>query len=430
MPDIQPTKIAYVMRSYPVLYQATVFNEIRVLQQKGYQIEVFSLLEVNPDELRRDSINDLPKATYCWQNRKPMFEVLQANLALLATAGPARYWAAYEFAKEAAVLTNLKSFMRFAAWAYDLKQKGVTHLHAHWATEAATVAMIFSWLTSLPFSFTAHAYDIFFQPQFLQRKLAEASFAVTVSAYNKQFMLDNYGAEFERKIQVIYPLIDIKQFVPRSAPPGGELLSIVSIGRLTEYKGFIYLVEACRVLQQRGVKFLCQIVGEGEDRTDLEATIARYNLQDSVKLLGSIPHKEVPPLLEQATLFALPCIIARNGDRDGMPLVLIEAMARQVPVVSSDVIGLRELVRPEVGLLVPPADPEALAEAMIRLAQSGPERQQAMGQAGRQIVERELDAVLGATRLAALFQEVGNDRRRISARRNAPEASQTPSSIV
>jgi hypothetical protein len=99
------------MRSYPVLYQATVFNEIRVLQQKGYEIEVFSLLEVNPDELRRDSISDLPKAIYCWQDRLSQSQVLRANLAILTSIGLVKYRAAYAFAKEAALLTNLKSFI-------------------------------------------------------------------------------------------------------------------------------------------------------------------------------------------------------------------------------------------------------------------------------------------------------------------------------
>jgi glycosyltransferase involved in cell wall biosynthesis len=407
MPNKNIPKVAYIMRSYPVLYQATVFNEIRFLSRDEYDITVFSLLPVDPAELRRDGISDLPKAIYCWQDRLPAAGVVQANLALLAAIGPKRYWAAYQFAIEARILTNLRSFMRFAAWAYELKRRGITHLHAHWATEATTVAMIFSWLTDLPFSFTAHAYDIFYQPQFLARKLSEVSFAVTVSAYNKQYMVDTYGPALERKIHVIYPLIDLSQFEPRAAAPGNGLLSIVSIGRLTEYKGFINLVETCRVLRERRIDFLCQIVGEGEDRPMLEEAIACHGLQDSVKLLGSLPYQAVPQLLEQATVFALPCVIARNQDRDGMPIVLIEAMARCVPIVSSDVIGLPELVRPQVGILVPPCEPVEMAEAFLRIKQEGSAGQETMGQAGRQIVENELDAAIGAARLDALFRGVG-----------------------
>lgn len=401
-----PVTIGYILRSYPVLYTATVFNEIRQLQRKGHTVKVFSLLEVDPRELRRDSIADLPKAIYCWQDRLPAAEVLKANLAIISTIGLAKYRAAYALAKDALLLTNLKSFMRFAAWAYHFKQAGVTHFHGHWATEATTVAMLFAWLTDQPFSFTAHAYDIFFQPQYLAQKLTEASFAVTVSAYNKQFMVEKYGGQFESKLNVIYPLIDLDQFQARPAPPPAGTLNIISVGRLTEYKGLPYLVEACRILKERGVEFLCQIVGgEAEDKPILEDQIEKYGLHDSVKLLGALPHQQIPPLLEKATLFALPCIIAENGDRDGMPLVLIEAMAREVPVVSSEIIGLPELVRPEVGLLVQPKDAEALADAFIKMVDAGPAAQQAMGRAGRRIVEQELDAVIGATQLEKLFLE-------------------------
>jgi colanic acid/amylovoran biosynthesis glycosyltransferase len=396
-------RVAYIMRTYPVLYHATVFNEIRMLQQMEYQVDVFSLLEVAPYERRQDGIDDMPPAIYCWQDRQDYGSVLRANASLFSGVGLARYRAAYEMAREAGLLGDLKSFMRFAAWAYELKRRGATHLHAHWATEAATVAMIFSWLCGLPFSFTAHAYDIFLKPQYLDRKLAACKFAVTVSAYNRQYMLDRYGSDHAYKIHTIYPLIDLSQFEPRGDPPAGPL-SILSIGRLTEYKGLIYLVEACHLLKERGIPFLCQLVGEGEDRPMLEAAIARHGLQDHVRLLGSIPYESVPALLQQATVFALPCVIAQNGDRDGMPIVLIEAMARGVPVVSSDVIGLHELVRDGAGLLVPPRDPEALAGALIEIARAGVDGQRAMGLAGRQIVERELDAVLGAAKLAALFE--------------------------
>jgi colanic acid/amylovoran biosynthesis glycosyltransferase len=400
-----PRHVAYIMRSYPVLYHATVFNELRVLQQRGYQFEVFSLLDVAAGEMRQDSIGDLPRATYCWRDRLGYANVLRRNASLFASAGPGMYRSAYQFAKEAKLLGDVKSFMRFAAWAQELKRRGVAHLHAHWATEAATVALIFSRLTGLPFSFTAHAYDIFLQPQYLGLKLSEARFAVTVSAYNRQYLMDAYGSEFGPKIHVIYPLIDVERFAMRERPPDGPL-SIVSVGRLTEYKGLIYLVEACCRLKERGIEFRCQIVGEGEDRSELEAAITRCGLEDQVKLLGSVPYKQVPSLLEQATVFALPCVIARNGDRDGMPLVLIEAMARGVPVVSSDVIGLSELVREDVGFLVPPRDPQALADALVQVAWAGDRGQQAMGQAGRRIVERELDARVGAAKLAALFESV------------------------
>lgn len=397
--------VGYVMKAYPVLYHATVFNEIRALQRRGYAIDVFSLLEAPAGETRRDGIADLPKATYCWGSRLSRATVLRANASLLTDPGPTCYFAAYRMAREAALLGNLRSFMRLAAHARTLHSRGVRHWHAHWATEAASAARILALLTKLPFSFTAHAYDIFLQPQRLGEKLEAAEFAVTVSAYNRQFMADRYGAHLASKIHVIYPLIDPAEFTLRPQAPATGALSILSVGRLTEYKGLLDLVDACRILRDGGVRFTCRIVGEGEDRAVLHAAIEHAGLDDSVQLLGSLPNSEVARLLESATVFALPCVIARNGDRDGMPIVLIEAMARGVPVVATDVIGLPELVRDDVGILVPPHDPAALAAALRRIADAGPGGQEVMGRAGRRLVERELDAGIGAARLAALFEQ-------------------------
>lgn len=397
--------VGYVMKAYPILFHATVFNEIRALQRRGYEIDVFSILEPPSAETRRDGIADLPRATYCWSSRLPRATVLRANASLLTDVGPAHYLAAYRMAREVALLGNLRSFMRLAAHARVLQTRGVRHWHAHWATEAASTAMILARLTKLPFSFTAHAYDIFLQPQRLGEKLAAAEFAVTVSAYNKRFMADAYGARLATKIHVIYPLIDTAQFALRPQPPGGGPLSILSVGRLTEYKGLDDLVEACRLLRDAGVSFACRIVGEGEERAALHAAIERNGLAESVRLLGSLPNEDVSRLLESAHVFTLPCVIARNGDRDGMPIVLIEAMARGVPVVATNVIGLPELVRDGVGVLVPPHDPAALAAALRRIADAGPSGQEAMGRAGRRRVERELNADVGAAKLAALFEQ-------------------------
>ncbi len=406
------TSIGYVMRDFPVLYHATVLNEIRVLRSLGHNVRVFSILEPHPSEHRGMRPEDLPPTRYAWKVRAPFAQVMQSNAAILARVGPGAYRRAYEMAQRGAILLGLKSFMRLAHWAEEMRRQGVEHLHAHWATEATTVALIFSWLTRLPFSFTAHAYDIYLRPQFFDLKLREASFAVTVSQYNRRYIAEHFGPDHINKIHVIYPLIDLSRFPPRSAPPHGPL-TIVTVGRLTEYKGLRYLVKACRILKDRGVDVDCQIVGQGEDEQPLREAIARLGLESHVRLLGTLPHEAIPPLLETATLFALPCVIADNGDRDGMPLVLIEAMARGLPVVSSEIIGLPELVRDGAGLLVPPRDPVALADAIQRLAHMSPEARDEMGRAGRRIVE-DFDAAKGTARLIELIHGVersGRDRR-------------------
>ncbi|MDY7080491.1 MAG: glycosyltransferase family 4 protein [Chloroflexota bacterium] len=303
-------------------------------------------------------------------------------------------------------MANFKAFMRFAYWAYELKRHGVTHLHAHWATEATTAAMIFSWLSGLPFSFTSHAYDIFVSPEYLDRKLAEAQFAITVSEYNKRYLMDQYGSGHESKIHIIRPVIDIRRFTPR--PPRSEYqsrLSILSVGRLVEKKGYLFLIEACRILRQRGIDFVCRIAGEGQDRPLLEDAIKRHGLEMSIDLPGDLPHEAIQPLLEQVTVFVLPCVIARDGDRDAMPQVLAEAMAREVPVISTTVVGLGELVRDGAGLLVPPRDAQALADAIERIGSADEETREVMGKAGRRIVELEFDPQKAVMKLLTLINE-------------------------
>jgi glycosyltransferase involved in cell wall biosynthesis len=402
------TSIGYVMRAFPVLYHATVLNEIHVLREMGIPVRVFSLLEPHPSEHRGLRPDQLPPVTYCWNasQRAERASVIMSSLSILSRVGPGAYRRAFEFARRGALLTNLKAFMRLAHWAELMRRQGVTHFHAHWATEAATVAVIFSWLTRIPFSFTAHAYDIYLSPQFFDLKLREAAFAVTVSKYNRQYIAEHFGPDQIGKIHVIYPLVDLAQFPlrPRDATGLAQRPVIVTIGRLTEYKGLIYLVEACRILKERGLKFECQIVGQGEDQPLLEEAVARLGLQGEVKLLGPLPHEAIPPLLETATVFALPCVIAHNGDRDGMPQVLLEAMARGVPVVSSAVIGLPEMIRDGSGILVPPRDPAALADAIQQIAQMSPEAREAMGHIGRGFIVEDCDSVKSTERLLGLIR--------------------------
>lgn len=404
---IQPsTSIGYVMRAFPVLTHTAVLNEIRALRSLGYSVRVLSIVEPEASERRGDPADQLPPVTYCWERRAPRRSVIEANLSIIAHVGLGAYLRAFALAKRGGLLGNLAAFTRLAHRAYEMKGEGVGHFHAHWATEGTTAALIFSWLTRLPFSFTAHAYDIYRWPQFFELKLKEASFVVTVSEYNRQYIVQRFGPNQAGKVHVIYPPIDLSMF-PLRAPQNGESLRILSVGRLTRKKGLIHLVEACRILRERGFSFACQIVGQGEERSVLEEAIRRYRLEPYVELSGALPHDTVISLLGRATVFVLPCTIANDGDRDGMPLVLIEAMARGVPVVSSDVIGLSELVRDGAGCLVPSGDSLALADSIQRIALLSPEARNAMGLAGRRIVE-DFDAVKGALRLAGLIQAVGN----------------------
>jgi colanic acid/amylovoran biosynthesis glycosyltransferase len=401
------THPAYILSVFPALYQPLVLNEVLAWRALGHPISVFSLRQPDPGQVQHQAAGSItPSVMYCWQSRQSRLSVLRANLALISRAGATTYRASWELARDSQLIRNLQAFMRFAYWPYELKRRGVTHLHAHWATEATTVAMIFSWLSGLPFSFTAHAYDIFVDPQYLDRKLEEARFAITVSEYNKQYLMDKYGSDYEGKIHIIRPVVDIRQFTPRPrCHEQRHQLNILSVGRLVEKKGYVYLIEACRILRQRGIDLVCRIAGEGADRPLLEDAVRRYGLETCVHFPGNLPHEAIQQLLEQATVFVLPCVIAQDGDRDATPQVLAEAMAREVPVISTTIVGLGELIRDGAGLLVPPRDAQALADAIERVWSIDEKTREAMGKAGRRIVELEFDPQKAVMKLLTLMNK-------------------------
>jgi len=176
---------------------------------------------------------------------------------------------------------------------------------------------------------------------------------------------------------------------------------ILSVGRLSEKKGLVYLVRACRILKDQGYDFTCHIVGEGPQRSELHDLIGQLSLEDTVILRGTLPHEEVIENYRQATLFVLPCIKSKDGDMDGIPNVLAEAMAMQLPVVSTDISGIPELVDNQVnGLLVPSGDGDALATAMARLLDD-PALREKLAQNGRQSIGDTFDVNRNVRKFAA-----------------------------
>jgi glycosyltransferase involved in cell wall biosynthesis len=179
----------------------------------------------------------------------------------------------------------------------------------------------------------------------------------------------------------------------------------MSVGRLVEKKGHHYLVEACHLLQKEGVDFECRILGDGPLKSELEAMITRYNLAQHVHLLGGQPQQEVLAQLSQSDVFVLACVVAKNGDRDGMPVSLAEAMAMEIPVISTDLVGIGEMIKPGAGYLVPPEDPVALAEAIKTMNMIGGSKRIEMGKYGRTIIAEEFELFKGIHHLADLFLE-------------------------
>ena len=307
---------------------------------------------------------------------------------------------------------QFKTLMHFGEGvytAYVVRDTRFEHIHAHFIDRAALVALCVSRLIKIPYSVTAHANDIYKAPLLVPVKLANARFVVTVSEFNKEYLVNKFEHVDRRKVMVLHPWVDLDEFPLVRSHSANDRFIIVSVGRLVPKKGHIILIEACAQLRQQGMGFECRIIGDGPQRAELEQRIAALDLQDHVTLIGSIPKEGVLAQLQAADVFALPATIAPDGDRDGMPVALAEAMAVGLPVISTDIVGIRELVRVGAGFLVPSDDAKALAEALQRVHTMPPAERRAMGVRARDVVAREFELESGVRQLAVLFHSSADD---------------------
>jgi glycosyltransferase involved in cell wall biosynthesis len=239
------------------------------------------------------------------------------------------------------------------------------------------------------------------RPDDLRRKLRDASGVVTISDYHLDYLRETYGPLADHVIRV-YNGLDLEEFPytePRHRPP-----VILAVGRLVEKKGFADLIDGCSLLALRGRRFTCRIVGAGALTKDLQARIDGLRLSGRVELVGPRPQAEVIREMQDAAVLAMPCIVGEDGDRDGLPNVIQEALALGTPVISTDVTGIPEVVRDgETGLQVPQKDPAALADALESLLVD-PDLRVRLARGGRRLIEAEFDIRRNIARRRALFR--------------------------
>jgi glycosyltransferase involved in cell wall biosynthesis len=276
-------------------------------------------------------------------------------------------------------------------FANHFKRREVDHVHVHFANRAAHTAMFLKEISGIPFSVTAHGQDFMKDlgnDDLLREICAAAEFVAAETDYSRDLLRQRCPGSAS-KIHRVYNGIDLERFpAPHYEILGDRAPRIISIGRLVAFKGFEYLIDACCDLVRRGLKFSCEIIGDGPLRGDLEARIRKLNLSDRVHLLGSLSQGAVLEKLRTADIFALASMIDAQGASDVFPTVIIEAMAAARPVVSTRLAGIPEaVVGGETGLLVPPEDTMALAEALSRLIGDVELRLQC-GRAGRARIEQ------------------------------------------
>ena len=399
-------KVAYIMSRFPKLTETFILFEMGSLEQQGVPVELYPLLREHTTIMHPEAGAWVARAHY-----QPFISwpILRAQLRFLLRRPRAYFgtlWALLRgtFGSLNFFVGALGIFPKTVYFAQLIEADGVQHVHAHFANHPAAAAFIIRRLTGIPYSFTAHGSDLHMDRHMLREKVAEAAFVVPISNYNKELIIAECGEQYRDKIVVIHCGVDTQVFQPVAQRPSSGPFAILCIGTLHEVKGQTYLVEACRLLAERGVDFVCNFVGDGPDQQMLAEQIAKAGLSQRVHLLGRRTREELAGLLRNADVLVAPSVPTSSGKREGIPVVLMEAMGSGVAVVASGISGIPELVEHEgSGLLTPPRDARALADALERLERE-PALRQRLGHAGREKVLREFDLATNAAALAEQFR--------------------------
>jgi colanic acid/amylovoran biosynthesis glycosyltransferase len=375
---------------------AWVANELHAVARAGIPVTLHAMRPPHQRFFDADWAAALDRRTRRIYPVPPL--ALAADVALAPWRFGRRFWAALGnalFGQRESFRVRLACLAHFAVacrWAASRRRDGapVRLIHAQWAHSGASIAMYGAWLLGVPFSFTGHAADLFRERAALRDKVRRAAFIGCISTFHRDFYT-SLGARDEQ-LELVYCGIDVRHFAPRPAGARPGPPHVLSSARLVPKKGLTYLVEACRILAGRGVALRCTIAGSGPLESALRRQVEAAGLADRVTLTGRpLTQEQIPAFMHGGDLYCLPCVRADDGDIDGLPQMLMEAMACGLPVVSTPVAGIPDLVADgRTGVLVPPKDPAALADALEALI-GDPARAARLAEAGRAHVRERFD---------------------------------------
>lgn len=407
--------IAYLAPEIPSLSGTFVYGEIFALQKQNFQIIPLSIHRQSLSSLT-DNLEKLRAETTFLYERK-WTTILQDNIYNF-TKNPWRYMATcVEVCQDMLKLglfnsQAIKLLYQFAhsnTVARILNTNHCEHLHIHFASVPTQVGMYAAKLASIPFSFTSHANDLFERGSLLKEKFTRCKFAVTISQYNYQFLQQQgdrpkqITEEILNKIQVVHCGVALENFPFQTKQKFSKKILIKSLGRLVEKKGFDTLVLAASELQKKGIDFHIEIGGDGPEKEKLINLIAETGLQSYITLVGSLPHQKILAWLKESDIFVLACKIDKQGDQDGIPVVLMEAMAIGIPVISTHLSGIPELIQDgSTGFLAEPNNPLSLATKIQDCLALDNQIAQLTNQA-RSKIEKDFNIEITTTQLAKLF---------------------------
>lgn len=408
-------RVVYVVRSFPRLSQTFVLNELVSIESIGVPVSVLSI--VRADEKQNHSQLKSLNASVSYLSETATFGIprLVAHMKVMARH-PARYlntaWLSFRRRSRTTGYHSLGRWEAFDCAVRAACSLGVhrpataksTRLHAHFAHDPTLVAMLIHDLTGVEYSFTGHARDLTqIEPSALAERIAKAHDVVTICQMNVDFMRDCSRYVDHDKIHLVHNGVDLDAFKPATFRKVNGPVRVCTIGRLVEKKGFEVLIEAVKIVRQRGADLELDVIGDGPLRGNLQALIDDAGLNDAVQLCGERTQQQIHDQLPNYDLFALTPYVLNDGDRDGLPTVLVEAMACALPIVSTDVAGIPDLIHDQIdGLLCPPHNPVAVADALQSLAIDA-ELRTRLGAEARRTVERGFDLRANTLQLASLL---------------------------
>ncbi len=387
------TRVSYILSQFPETHETFIVREIAEMERQGVDIEIFSLKKCRDAVVQKQALPLKEKTHYpgAILALKAFFLTLYFVLAHPVRLAQILGRIFKDNAKNPLYLVKTLGMVPVGIWiGWKSKKLGVRQIHAHWATIPTETAWVAARAWNLPYSFTAHAWDIFLHPGRLERLIRDSVRVVTCTRFNKTYMTDAFGRDLGQKIDVVYHGLNLSQIVQVREAHAGDF-HILAVGRLVEQKGFLYLIRALGVLKSRGETARLWLIGTGPLRESLARQAEKLGVAGWVDFKGTVSQEEVFSLMQRADVFVMPSVVAKNQDRDGIPNVILEALAHRLPVVGTRVSGLPEvIVDGETGRLVEPESPEDLAEAIL-FVKRYPERAGEMARRGQELVQNNFE---------------------------------------
>lgn len=408
----RPLKVAYMLHRFPYLTETFIAREMHWIRDHGIDLTIFSLMPPK-DTIRSQQAEDLValgrySPVFSWEVARSQLHFLKRN--------PLRYLRSFgrlvgqTYREPKVMLLMMSLFPKSVHFAHQMEDQGIDHIHAHFVWIEGIAAGVAKDLLGITFSIHPHAFGLFSRNQRdVRHELENASHIVTISEYHRRYIAELAPRIASEGVDVVHCGIEPDRVQPPESRTPNEPPRILSVGRAVQKKGHEYLIEACAELLARGRSLRCElVVGMGGRREQLQAQIDRLGVGEAVTLLDTRDEEGIFELLREVDIFALACVVADDGDRDGVPVSLMEAMACELPVVSTAVTGIPELVQDgQTGLIVPEHDADALAGALERLLDDEQLRIR-LGTQGRAKVLEEFNVRRSAARMAEIFRTVSS----------------------